>query len=70
MSPQDHCTKDGANRLKSMIESYWRRQGYDVNIELVSEGFVPAMRSGRTDLRSNMVNGMPRFSAEQDARAA
>jgi hypothetical protein len=31
-----------------------------VNIELVDAGFMPAMRSARTDVRSNMVNGMPR----------
>ncbi|MEL6365189.1 MAG: phosphoglycolate phosphatase [Pseudomonadota bacterium] len=59
MGPRDHCTKDGASHLKSLIENYWRRKGFDVDVELVSEGFVPAMRSGRTDLRSNMINGMP-----------
>ena len=59
MAVTDHCTKDGASRLKAMIESYWRRKGFDVEVELVEEGFVPAMRSGRTDVRSNMINGMP-----------
>ena len=69
MSPKDHCTKDGASRLKSMIENYWRRKGFDVNVELISEGFVPAMRSGRTDVRSNMVNGMPRFIMQSESAA-
>ena len=35
-------------------------RGYEVDVDLVDAGFVPAMRSARTDLRSNMVNGMPR----------
>jgi len=56
----DLCTPDGARRLKERIEAYWRERGYDVNIDLVDAGFMPAMRSARTDVRSNMVNGMPR----------
>lgn len=55
----DFCTREGAIRLKEKIESYWSDRGYDVNIRLVEAGFVPAMRSGRTDVRSNMVNGVP-----------
>lgn len=56
----DLCTPEGARRLKQRIEAYWADRGYDVNIELVDAGFMPAMRSARTDVRSNMVNGMPR----------
>lgn len=55
----DFCTEDGAKRLKTKIEEYWRTRGYDVSVDLVDAGFVPAMRSARTDVRSNMVNGMP-----------
>ena len=55
----DWCTTDGALKLKEKIEAYWRDRGYDVNIDLVEAGFIAAMRSGRTDVRSNMVNGMP-----------
>jgi hypothetical protein len=55
----DLCTPEGARRLKERIESYWRERGYDVNIDLVDAGFMPAMRSARTDVRSNMVNGLP-----------
>ncbi|MBB36322.1 MAG: hypothetical protein CME88_08260 [Hirschia sp.] len=55
----DFCTPDGAKRLKMKIEEYWKNRGFDVNINLVDSGFVPAMRSARTDVRSNMVNGMP-----------
>ncbi|MFS2318144.1 phosphoglycolate phosphatase [Maricaulis sp. D1M11] len=59
----DLCTPEGARRLKSRIEAYWAERGYDVNIDLVDAGFMPAMRSARTDVRSNMVNGMPRRAA-------
>jgi hypothetical protein len=55
----DFCNEDGARRLKSKIEEYWKNRGFDVNIDLVDAGFIPAMRSARTDVRSNMVNGMP-----------
>ena len=55
----DYCSKDGASRLQRMIADFWRKKGYEVDIELVNEGFVSTMRSARTDLRSNMVNGMP-----------
>lgn len=55
----DWCTNDGALKLKEKIEAYWRDRGFDVNIDLVEAGFIAAMRSGRTDVRSNMVNGMP-----------
>ena len=65
----DFCTQEGAQRLKNKIEEYWRGQGYDVNIDLVESGFVPAMRSARTDVRSNMVNGMPQLRAISDESA-
>ncbi len=55
----DFCTEDGAKRLKNKIEEYWRNRGFDVSVDLVDAGFVPAMRSARCDVRSNMVNGMP-----------
>lgn len=59
----DWCNQDGANRLKQKIEEYWSDRGFDVNIDLVDAGFIAAMRSARTDVRSNMVNGMPRKKA-------
>jgi hypothetical protein len=55
----DWCTPEGARKLKQRIESYWKERGYDVDIDLVDAGFTPSMRSGRTDVRSNMRNGMP-----------
>ena len=42
------------------------------DIELTEAGFMPAMRSARTDVRSNMVNGMPRPANDRssDRRSA
>jgi hypothetical protein len=56
----DLCTDDGAKRLAQRIEDFWRKRGFDVSVETQAEGFVSTMRSARTDLRSDMVNGMPR----------
>lgn len=55
----DLCNKDGANRLAQKIEDFWRKRGFDVVVEMKDEGFVSTMRSARTDVRSDMVNGMP-----------
>lgn len=60
MSAGDWCSIDGAKRLALKIQAYWQDRGYDVDIKLVEAGFLPAMRSARTDVRSDMVNGMPR----------
>ncbi|MEL6259210.1 MAG: phosphoglycolate phosphatase [Pseudomonadota bacterium] len=64
----DYCTTDGAKRLKAKIEQYWSERGYNVELDLVDAGFVAAMRSARTDVRSNMKNGMPRRKVQGDAR--
>lgn len=56
----DLCTDDGAARLAAKIEEFWRKRGFDVSVEMRPEGFVSTMRSSRTDVRSDMVNGMPR----------
>lgn len=56
----DFCNVDGARRLKTRIEDYWRERGFQVDVKLVEAPFVAAMRSARTDVRSDMVNGFPR----------
>ncbi len=69
MSAGDWCTGEGASRLKLKIEAYWRERGYDVDVKLIEAGFLPAMRSARTDVRSDMVNGLPRrISPEMEPR--
>lgn len=63
----DWCNETGAQRLKQKIEQYWSERGYEVNVDLVDACFIAAMRSARTDIRSNMINGMPlrRVNADQ-----
>ena len=65
----DWCNEDGAKRLKNKIEQYWTERGYEVNIDLVDACFIAAMRSARTDVRSNMVNGMPRRRVVDEAQS-
>jgi hypothetical protein len=60
----DYCSREGALALKSMIEGYWRDRGQDVMIALHNVGFHPAIRAARFDVRSDMVNGMPRAVAK------
>lgn len=60
----DPCTKEGADKLEEKIVAYWRERGYaPPQFKRIDAGFVAAMRSARVDLRSDMVNGKPRFRA-------
>lgn len=63
----DYCSREGAERLKNQIEAYWAERGRPVQINLVHGGFLASMRSARTDVRSNMVNGVPTESTEDFA---
>lgn len=63
----EFCTNDGASRLALKIREYWHKQGFDVTVETHKEGFVSTMRSARIDVRSDMVNGMPRRHREASA---
>jgi hypothetical protein len=65
----DFCNVDGARRLKNKIEDYWKDRGFDVDIKLIDAGFMAAMRSARTDVRSDMVNGMPRRRRSDEVEA-
>lgn len=63
----DYCTREGAERLKEQIETYWSDRGYTVRVNLVQGGFLASMRSARTDVRSNLSNGIPTASTEDFA---
>lgn len=65
----DFCSREGAQILKQKIESYWRERGYRVQIQLHNVGFHPAIRAARYDVRSDMINGLPRASAGGPANA-
>jgi|GEM_PF-2667166 len=66
---QDFCSRDGAMALKEKIEAYWRERGQHVMIALHNVGFHPAIRAARYDVRSDMVNGMPRGTSAKKAAA-
>jgi hypothetical protein len=59
----DFCSRDGAQSLKAKIEAYWAERGHKVQIMLHNVGFHPAIRAARFDVRSDMVNGMPRAAS-------
>ena len=63
----DLCDRDGAGRLAAKIQDFWRKRGFEVDVEMRDEGFVSTMRSSRTDVRSNMINGMPTRSLAAEA---
>lgn len=56
----DFCSRTGAQELKAKIEAYWAERGQKVQIMLHNVGFHPAIRAARFDVRSDMINGMPR----------
>lgn len=58
--PGDYCSREGAVALKAKIENYWRERGQEVMLSLHNVGFHPAIRAARYDVRSDMINGMPR----------
>lgn len=63
----DFCSRDGAHALKQRIETYWRERGFNVQVQLHNVGFHPAIRAARYDVRSDMVNGMPRPKSRASA---
>lgn len=66
----DFCSRDGAQALKNKIEAYWAERGQKVQIMLHNVGFHPAIRAARFDVRSDMVNGMPRTAGSPKRQAA
>lgn len=63
----DFCSREGALALKAKIEVYWRERGQHVMVALHNVGFHPAIRAARYDVRSDMVNGMPRTATAKPA---
>jgi len=58
----DYTDRNGAEQLKARIESYWRERGYDIEVWFVEGSFTMALRASRVDVRSELVNGLPRAS--------
>ena len=56
---RDWCNAAGAAALKATIEAYWRERGAVVCVKLHQAPHTNIMRSGRLDLRSDMIGGRP-----------
>ncbi|MBY0562969.1 MAG: hypothetical protein K2P58_02185 [Hyphomonadaceae bacterium] len=57
--------RHGAKELKARIEAYWRARGFEVQVMLLEGAFTPQLRACRVDVRSDLVNGLPRQHAKQ-----
>lgn len=62
-SATEYTDRYGADALKTRIEAYWRERGFDVQVMLVEGSFTPQLRACRVDVRSDLVNGLPRMRA-------
>jgi hypothetical protein len=56
----DFTCESGAAELKTRIEAYWRERGHEVKVVLIEAPFTQAIRAARFDVRSELVNGLPR----------
>lgn len=52
--------RTGARVLKERIEAYWRERGFEIQVNLVEAPFSPAIRAARVDIRSELINGLPK----------
>ncbi|ANP46758.1 hypothetical protein [Candidatus Viadribacter manganicus] len=64
---QDYSTRTGAAALADLIEEYWRARGYEVLLSLEEKGFHPVTRSARFEVKSDLVDGLPRKRNAQRA---
>ena len=65
----DYCTREGADSLRRKIESYWKERGCDVIVTLHNAGFHAAIRAARYEIRSDLVNGLPRSRVKRAANS-
>lgn len=54
----NRCDRDGAVILQRKIRKYWG--DWSIVFTTLDAGFHPSIRHSRIDLRSDMVNGLPR----------
>ena len=57
---REYTDAAGARELKQRIEAYWLERGHRVQVMLVDGAFTAALRASRVDVRSDLVNGLPR----------
>lgn len=61
----DYTDRKGAELLKARIEAFWRERGYEIQVTLAPAAFTPEVRAARFDIRSELVNGLPRRCCAQ-----
>lgn len=65
---RDWCNVEGAKALARIITAYWAARGYVVNVEVLSQG-REAWTHNTIGVRSDMVNGLPRYKINKAVRA-
>ncbi len=65
----DWTNSNGAAALKTKIETFWRERGYEVQVMLVDGPFSAALRATRVDVRSELINGLPRAALKRSGAA-
>lgn len=69
-APPDYCSGKGAARLMAALKSYWFMRGHDVTtMALIGETRHLGDHHARTDVRSDMVNGLPRGCVWRNGKA-
>lgn len=56
----DLSTRSGAAALAAKIREYWSDRGFEVLLSVEEKGFHPATRAVRFEVRSDLVDGLPR----------
>ena len=63
-------THTGAAALAKRIQAYWAERGYLVQTWVIEGRYDPAHRSSRYDVRSDLVDGLPRNRPSAVRRAS
>ena len=69
--PQDEwCDEQGALAIAERIKAYWAKRGFHVETRVIYQPFSHGMRSGRYDVRSDLMNALPRRPLPPQSEAA
>ena len=60
----DLCTRTGAEAIAERVISYWRERGYAVTCTLHERVCLKSARNNQWDVRSNIVNGLPKVGVK------
>lgn len=62
---RDLSTRSGAAALAAKIRDYWTERGFAVLLSVEEKGFHPVTRAVRFEVRSDLVDGLPRQPCAQ-----